>query len=542
MRPTQSVLPAAVVATALLLSACGGGSTASTGGGSDDADLTPVAGGTLRYGLQADPQCLDPRQGGLTVSLTVTRSVVDSLLDQDPETGDIEPWLAESWEVNEDASEFTYHLRDDVTFSDGEPLTAELVKKNFDSIADLGPLAGLPLQYLTGYEGTEVVDEHTAKISFSAPNAQFLQASSSMSLGLLSSASLDKTPEELCTGAYAASGPFVIDSYEPSTSVVITRRDGYDWAPGRAAHTGDAYLDRVEFSVIPEGSVRTGSLVSGQLEVIGDVPTQDLPQLQSGDQYQVVSRPNPGNAGGFLVNTTRPVLDDPTVREALLLGVDRSLVSSTLFFDEAPPATAVLSSSTPGWSDLSDSLAYDADAAAAALEDAGWVAGSDGVREKDGQRLTIEATWNPAIGWGKQVLEFAQQDYAKIGVELTIRTITLPELNQVLGDRDYDLFYNSQTRPDPDVLWGNFSPANPANRHGGTDDELAAVLDEQRTTTDPAVRFPLVETAQELILADGFTVPIVESVSILGAASTVHGIDWEASSKPVFYDIWISQG
>lgn len=542
MRPTQSVLPAAVVATALLLSACGGGSTASTGGGGDDADLTPVAGGTLRYGLQADPQCLDPRQGGLTVSLTVTRSVVDSLLDQDPETGDIEPWLAESWEVNEDASEFTYHLRDDVTFSDGEPLTAELVKKNFDSIADLGPLAGLPLQYLTGYEGTEVVDEHTAKISFSAPNAQFLQASSSMSLGLLSSASLDKTPEELCTGDYAASGPFVIDSYEPSTSVVITRRDGYDWAPGRAAHTGDAYLDRVEFSVIPEGSVRTGSLVSGQLEVIGDVPTQDLPQLQSGDQYQVVSRPNPGNAGGFLVNTTRPVLDDPAVREALLLGVDRSLVSSTLFFDEAPPATAVLSSSTPGWSDLSDSLAYDADAAAAALEDAGWVAGSDGIREKDGQRLTVEATWNPAIGWGKQVLEFAQQDYAKIGVELTIRTITLPELNQVLGDRDYDLFYNSQTRPDPDVLWGNFSPANPANRHGGTDDELAAVLEEQRTTTDPAVRWPLVETAQELILADGFTVPIVESVSILGAASTVHGIDWEASSKPVFYDIWISQG
>jgi len=541
MRPTQSVLPAAVVATALLLSACGGGSTTSTGGGAD-ADLTPVAGGTLRYGLQADPQCLDPRQGGLTVSLTVTRSVVDSLLDQDPETGDIEPWLAESWEVNEDASEFTYHLRDDVTFSDGEPLTAELVKKNFDSIADLGPLAGLPLQYLTGYEGTEVVDEHTAKISFSAPNAQFLQASSSMSLGLLSSASLDKSPEDLCTGDYAASGPFVVDSYEPSTSVVITRRDGYDWAPGRAAHTGDAYLDRVEFSVIPEGSVRTGSLVSGQLEVIGDVPTQDLPQLQSGDQYQVVSRPNPGNAGGFLVNTTRPVLEDPAVREALLLGVDRSLVSSTLFFDEAPPATAVLSSSTPGWSDLSDSLAYDADAAAAALEDAGWVAGSDGVREKDGQRLTVEATWNPAIGWGKQVLEFAQQDYAKIGVELTIRTITLPELNQVLGDRDYDLFYNSQTRPDPDVLWGNFSPANPGNRHGGTDDELAAVLDEQRTTTDPAVRSPLVETAQELILADGFTVPIVESVSILGAASTVQGIDWEASSKPVFYDIWLSQG
>jgi len=541
MRLSPSLLPAAVVSAALLLSACGGGSTASSGGEGAAAG-PPVSGGTLRYGLQADPQCLDPRQGGLTVSLTVTRSVVDSLLDQDPETGEIAPWLAESWEVNEDASAFTFHLRDDVTFSDGEKLTAELVKKNFDSVAELGPLAGLPLQYLTGYEGTEVVDEHTATVTFAAPNAQFLQAASSMSLGLLSSESLAKTPEELCTGQYAASGPFTIESYEPSTSVAIVRRERYDWAPARAAHTGDAYLDRVEFSVIPEGSVRTGSLVSDQLDVIGDVPTQDLPQLQAGAEYQVVSRPNPGNAGGLLVNTTRPVLGDPAVRQALLLGVDRATVSSTLFFDEAPPATAVLSSSTPGWSDLSDSLAYDPDAATAALDDAGWQVGSDGIREKDGQRLTVEATWNPAIGWGKQVLELAQQDYAKIGVELTIRTITLPELNQVLGDRDYDLFYNSQTRPDPDVLWGNFSPANPGNRHGGTDDELAAVLDEQRTTTDPAVRSPLVETAQELILADGFTVPIVESVSILGAASTVQGIDWEASSKPVFYDIWLSQG
>lgn len=500
----------------------------------------PVRGGTLRYALQADPQCLDPRQGGLTVSLTVTRSVVDSLLDQDPATGEIEPWLAETWEVNDDATEFTYHLRDDVTFSDGEPLTAELVKANLDNTFELGALAGLPAQYLTGYVETRVDDERTATVVFAAPNAQFLQASSSMSLGLLSTASLERTPEELCAGDYAASGPFVVDEFVPAQSVSLSRRDGYDWAPARAAHEGEAWLDAIEFTVAPEASVRSGSLLSGQVDVIGDVPAQDVARLE--DQgFQKVSRPNPGSVGGLLVNATRPALQDVDVRTALQSAVDRETVAETLFFGTVEPATSPLSSSTPGWADVSELVAYDPDAARTALDEAGWVEGADGVREKDGERLTLSASWNPAIGWGAQVLELVQQQLSEVGVELELRPITPAELSEVLTARDYDLFYNSQTRPDPDVLWGNYSPDNPSNRHGGEDPELASVLAEQRTTTDPDVRWPLVRTAQERILTDGFIVPVVESVSVLGAAPTVHGIDWEASSKPVLYDIWLEE-
>lgn len=538
--PSRTSRAAALLALgALTLAGCSAG-TPAPAASSSGTTAEPVRGGTLRYALQADPLCLDPRQGGLTVSLTVTRSVVDSLLDQDPETGEIEPWLAESWEVNDDATEFTYHLRDDVTFSDGEALTAELVRANLDDTVALGALAGLPAQYLTGYVETRVEDERTATVVFSAPNAQFLQASSSMSLGLLSSASLERTPEELCAGEYAASGPFVIDEVVPSQSVTVVRRDGYDWAPARAAHEGEAWLDAIEFSVTPEASVRTGSLVSGQVDVIGDVPAQDVAQLEA-QGFQRVSRPNPGSVGGLLVNATRPALDDVAVRTALQAAVDRESVAETLFFGTVEPATSPLSSSTPGWADVSDLVAHDPDAARAALDAAGWVEGADGVREKDGERLTLSASWNPAIGWGEQVLELVQQQLREVGVELELRRITPAELTEVLADRDYDLFYNSQTRPDPDVLWGNYSPDNPSNRHGGEDPELARVLAEQRTTTDPALRWPLVRTAQELVLQDGFLVPVVESVSVLGAAPTVHGVDWEASSKPVFYDIWLEE-
>ena len=102
---------AAVLATAL--TACGGGSSSS----SADAG-PPQPGGTLRYGLSQAPTCADPAQSGTNQTIYVARQVVDSLTDQDPETGELKPWLAESWDTDADASSFTFHLKEGVTFSD----------------------------------------------------------------------------------------------------------------------------------------------------------------------------------------------------------------------------------------------------------------------------------------------------------------------------------------------------------------------------------------------------------------------------------------
>ena len=116
----------------------------------------------------------------------MVRQVVDSLTDQDPDSGEIEPWLADRWEVSPDAKSSTFHLKDGATFSDGTPVDAAAVKGTFDSIvttvgAAKAPLAG---SYLTGYQGTTVVDPLTARVDFAAPNAQFLQASSTAQLGI----------------------------------------------------------------------------------------------------------------------------------------------------------------------------------------------------------------------------------------------------------------------------------------------------------------------------------------------------------------------
>src|SRR5690606_32571283 len=139
-----------------------------------------------------------PQQVASNNTIYTTRQLVDSLTDQDPETGKIVPWLAEKWEVSPDSTSFTFHLRTDATFSDGTPVNAEAVKANFDAIDGLGANGTLALGYVSGYAGTTVVDDHTVTIKFKQPNVQFLQATSTFTLGLLSVATTQQSAADRC--------------------------------------------------------------------------------------------------------------------------------------------------------------------------------------------------------------------------------------------------------------------------------------------------------------------------------------------------------
>lgn len=135
---------AALLTTSVLATACGSG-------GDDDADGgasgKPKSGGTLVFAVSSDAGCVDPQQSGSNESIYSVRQTVDSLTDQDPETGKIVPWPAKSWDINADATEFTFRLGPGVTFCDGSALTAQVVKDIFDAVPNLGALGSLPQGY-----------------------------------------------------------------------------------------------------------------------------------------------------------------------------------------------------------------------------------------------------------------------------------------------------------------------------------------------------------------------------------------------------------
>lgn len=537
-RVIRRVAPAAATALSavLALTACAGPDTASGAAPSD-----PTPGGTLRFALGAAPQGVDPQQVGTNVSIYVARQLADSLTDQDPGTGEIVPWLAESWDVSEDLTSFTFHLRDGVTFSDGSPLTADDVRASFDAVAgDLGATAPLAASYLAGYEKTEVPDELTATVVFDAPNAQFLQATSTVSLAILSEETAGADPAERLQGDVVGSGPFVLESYTQDQGAVITRREGYDWGPASVEHEGEAYLDGIEFSVVPESGVRAGGLASDQFDAVGDVLPQDVPQVE-GAGGEVLTRANPGVPFVLQPNVTRPPLDDPDVRRALLAAIDRQELVDTVLSDAFEPATGVLASTTPGYADLSDQLAFDPEEAGRILDEAGWAPGPDGIRVKDGEPLSVEVTYTPVFTGSGAVLELAAQQLRAVGVDLRLRQLTAAEQTTAQESGDYDLYYYNVTRADADILRTQFSTAQRNLSLREPDDAVDPLLDEQLGEADAAARDALVADAQREILDQGLAIPLFELAQSIGVRGDVHGVTFDASSRLLFHDTWIEQ-
>jgi peptide/nickel transport system substrate-binding protein len=521
-----------VLATLTTLSACG----SAAGQRGDGYTGPPVSGGTLRVAFDADITCADGQQVGNNTALNVSRQLTDSLTDQDPATGKIVPWLAESWEVSDDSTTFTFHLRDGVHFTDGTPFTSQSVKDNFEGIVDLGAKSSLGSTYLAGLTGIDTPDPRTVTVRFAEPDAQFLQASSTMTLGFYAPSTLAETPEQRCTGDLVGTGPFTLTDFSPAGGASLVRNDDYRWGSALAQHQGPAYLDGIDFTVVPESGVRNGSLASGQIDVDTAVQPQDEELLdQSG--FPIVDRPNPGVNYSLFPNWKKGPFTDPRVRQAVNAAVNRDELTAVLSARQKP-ATSVLGSTTPGYTDQSDLLRHDPDTANRLLDEAGWTGrDSDGFRTKDGARLTVPVGyWQTA-----PFLELVQQQLRAVGVDLQLEKKTMAETSAAQQARTNDVEFYNLTRSDPDVLRTVFDAGgrNVNNRPAGHVDDL---LGDSLATTDPAARARTVGDITADLVRDGNVIPLVELSGISATAPDVHGYRYEASSRLQLLDTWLSEG
>ncbi len=536
MSPLSFVRNAAtLLVLPVLLTAC---SAAGTEQATDAGP--PKPGGTLRLGISSAPDCIDPQQAATNASINVGRQLVDSLTDQDPKTGEIKPWLAQTWEISADSTAFTFHLRSGATFSDGSPVDAAAVKTSFDGIKTLGTKAQLGYGYLAAYRASAVVDPRTVRIEFSAPSAQFLQASSTMSLGVLAPAAFAKTPEQRCQGnGLIGSGPFVFESLKQNQEIVLAKRQGYSWGSSLFGHPGEAYLDKIDYKIVPEPGVRTGSLASGQLDAITDVQPVDEPQF-TGNGFTENIRPNPGVVFNLHANTTRGVLTDEKVRQAVFKGVDRAEVVNTVLTPNYRAATSILGSATPLHSDLTQQLAYDRKGAAALLDGDGWVPGPDGIRVKNGEELSASVVFSPVFNQNRSVLELIQQQLRRIGFDLRIEQHTTAETTQLQLSGNYDFLWYNVTRADPDILRSQFSTKAGNRSKLAPGNPLDAALDAQSSTVDPAKRKPSADEAQRLIVEHAYAIPVFELTQVVALSSKAHAVGFEASSRLQLFDAWLS--
>jgi len=531
-RPARRLLPVAAVAAsvALALSAC---APASGGGDSSRELVWSIEGANLSAGH------MDPQVSQLDVSGMVQRAVLDSLVFQE-EDGSFSPWLATKWEVSDDSTEYTFTLRDDVTFTDGETFDAAAVKANFDRIVDPETESAQAASMLGAdfYEGTEVIDEHTVKVSFTQPYAPFLQAASTPQLGFYSPKVLAESADKLKAGGpgiTVGTGPFELTEYTPDQELVYTRNDDYAWGPNG---TGAPSFETLRVEIQPEASVRAGVITSGEADLASNLPPNLVSDL--GDGVTVDSIEYPGLPYSLYLNEKYGLFADEKVRQAFARGIDIDAAVEEIFFGQFPRAWSVIGSTTPGYdSSLEGTWPYDPDEANRLLDEAGWTQrDDDGIRTKDGARLSVRwIAWTPVPDDRAALANAIQSDLKEVGIEVVREVLEPGAYNEQYGPKTFDLTDWGFSGVDPDFLRNHLHTEGFQNASQVSDPALDALLERGVATSDQAARDEIYTEVQQWNAEHVAIVPLYSPSAITAVGERVDGLQYDLYGRPLFYDV-----
>lgn len=513
----------------------------------------PVKGGTLIYLEQQAHTNLYPPAGGFYPNGGILNQITDKLTYQNPKTLEIEPWIAESWTVNADATEYTFKIRPGVTFSDGSPLDAAAVAKNYDVFGLGNKALKQPVsEVINNYERSEVVDPLTVKFYFKKPSPGFLQGTSVIGSGLVAAGTLALPFEELGDATkIIGSGPFVVESETIGKELNLKAREEYNWGPAKLEHQGRAYLDGIKYIITGEDSVRIGALLAGQADFIRQVQAYDEGQVEAQD-YQIYAPSTRGVNNSVVFRPDNPLVADIRVRQALLHATDTKEIVTTLFSANYPQATSIIASSALGYKDISAKLAFDPVKAKALLDEAGWSVGPNGLRQKDGRELVLTAYESLPQPQNKETLQLVAQQWGKVGVKLSV-------LAGDSGSKTVDDLDPLKTpvspamvgRAAPDVIKSQYYPKNRdvLRQKGGLSDKvqsfvdpkLNGLLDALASEPDRQKRLAIAGEVQDYVVDQAYAIPIFEEPQAYAGAPYVQGVAFEAVGRPSFYSTWLAE-
>ncbi|MET8429805.1 ABC transporter substrate-binding protein [Nocardia sp. NPDC004860] len=501
--------------------------------------------GTLVYGVAGTQVSLDPAVAATAVTSLINRNIFDSLVAQ---TGpdSFGPWLASSWTISEDGRTYRFTLRDDVTFHDGTPLTADAVRASLDHVVDPKTKSAYAASLISAYQETRIIDPHTVDVVLKQPFTPFLQALSTPSLGI-------QSPKALADANYrpVGTGPFGYESWEQGKAETLARFDGYRWPAPGASHSGAAHLGKLVFQFINEDATRYGALTSGQVQAIGGVPPVSADDLAKRNGFTLHSDETPGLNYNVYLNQSRGPLTDPLVRRALTGSVDVVKLVHSIYFGHYPVADNAISKVTAGYdaSARNDLTAYDPDNAKRLLDQAGWNhTDSDGIRVKDGARLSLVwPYWPDGTREQRDVVADGIRAQARaVGIDIQRPTVdTGTYVDKYLIGGGYDLVDVSFARPTPDVLRFAFFSANTYAKAGGNvalvnSPQLDSWVTGAAATTDAKQAAGDYSSVQHEVLKQAYIIPIYTPVSLTGYSKSVRDLAFDAQTYPRFYDAWLS--
>jgi len=437
--------------------------------------------------IEFSPTNLDPRIGTDAQSERIDELIFDSLVRRD-EHFNMRPWVAERWEIP-DPRTYIFHLRRDIRFHDGRPLTARDVKWTLDTVRD-GSLMTLKTTTYKLIDRVDAPDDFTLVIHLSEPDGTLLYNLSEGAFGIVPLGS-----NKQFSGNPIGSGPFRFVRNDPDSQVVLDRNDSY-WGER-------ARVDRVRFAVVPDETTRALELRKGSADI---APSQSLSADTVGTlrrDPKLAVEEQPGTVLAYLAfNLRDPVLKDVRVRHALAHAIDRRSILEYLFGGEGRLADSVLPPQHWAYASNLPQYAYDPAEANSILDAAGYPRAMDGIRFHLLMKISTSAESS------RLMAAVIQQQLRKVGIALDIRSFEFATFYSDVNKGSFQLYSLRWIggNEDPDIFYYAFHsssfPPKHANRSYYVNPEIDRLIDEGRATLDQERRRQIYARVQQVLAHD----------------------------------------
>jgi ABC-type transport system substrate-binding protein len=464
------------------------------------------------YSISAEPTTLNPLTSTDASASVVQAYVIESLLSRSPETYGWEPSLAEKWEISSDKKVFTFTLRENVMWTDGQPFTAEDVKFSFDAIFDPELNTAHMRPYYESIEKVEIVDPRTVKFYVKDSYFKNFDVASTMQIipkHFYSNKDKKKEHNKVLVGT----GPYQIDSYDKGKRIVFKRNEAW-WGRSVPTKSKEWNFKKIVLRFISEENVTLESLKKGDLDYValrGESYMKKTEGPEWGTKLHKIKTVNKSPKGYSFIgwNLKHPILSDKKVRQALSLLYNRPLAMEKFEFNLSAYADGPIEPSSDFHSNKLKAAEFNPQKALEILKSAGWSdSDGDGVLDKviDGKKTKFSITILEPLADFVKYLTIYKEEAKKVGIELDIKQIEWNSFVKLLDERKFDsvrLAWSAGSG-DPDLkqIWHSASQNGGSNFINYSNKKVDQLIDQARGIHEREKRIKVYQTISEMISAD----------------------------------------
>jgi peptide/nickel transport system substrate-binding protein len=484
----------------LLTLACGGRGEEKAGQGSPDDRY----GGTLVVGEIGDVDALNPLISSTRNASDVEGMLFLTLTEINPDLDSYSPSLAKSWEFSQDHLRLTFHLRDDITWTDGVKTTAHDVKFSFEKQTD--PLiAWSAIRWKEFIEDVQVVDDTTVTFIFREVYPyQLMDASVG---AILPMHLLEHVPsEEMKTCEFnrqpVGNGPFKLKKWISQQTIELVANEDY--------YAGRPFLDRVVFRIIPDQTSLLAQLKSGDVDLMESIPPQDVPKmerdfLQGKADVRIVRYPS--RAYGYIGwNLQNPLFESKKVRQALTMAIDRENLIEAVYFGLAQPCHSPISPILWAYNPDMPLFPFDPQRAKQLLAQEGWVDhDGDGWIDRGGRKFEFTLKTNQGNRIREAITVIVQDQLAKLGIKVNPRLIEWTVFSDQTNRKEFEAIvagWSVGLKVDLTTIWHSESMNDKFNYVSYSNGDVDRLIEMAKREMDRSKAKLLWDEAQRLIVED----------------------------------------